>query len=185
MRAMEMCDVMGMDGEGRESWGWDGGKLTERGWGCWGAVLVTRTNGNDEYLRLPCPPVAAWKARAAPGLGALACRSGRHMRRVRLTSAGTGRESHRELHRHHTEQMSQPRPAPQSALRNIPKVVVRPAWENTVACSYLPKVCSFWWRFVAACTVSEPNSKPGHRLLHCTPLLVPAAESSPAPCLSA
>jgi hypothetical protein len=39
MRAMEMCDVMGMDGEGRESWRWDGGKLTERGWGCWELCL--------------------------------------------------------------------------------------------------------------------------------------------------
>lgn len=28
----------------------------------------------------------------------------------------------------------------QSALQNVPHVVMRPAWENTVACSYLPKV---------------------------------------------
>jgi hypothetical protein len=80
--------------------------------------------------------------------------------------------------------MPQPRPSPQSALRNVPQVVVRPAWENTVACSYLPRVRSSAQLFAAA-TLWEPNSKPGHRLLHCTPLLVPAAESSPSPSLSA
>jgi hypothetical protein len=36
--------------------------------------------------------------------------------------------------------MTQLHTTPQSALRNVPKVVVRPAWENAVACSYLPKV---------------------------------------------
>jgi hypothetical protein len=40
--------------------------------------------------------------------------------------------------------MSQPRPPPQNALRNIPRVVVRPTWENAVACFYLPKAVVFF-----------------------------------------
>jgi hypothetical protein len=39
-----------------------------------------------------------------------------------------------------TRQMSQPHQQPQSAIRNIPRVVVKPTWDNLVACSYLPKV---------------------------------------------
>ncbi|KAF1916267.1 hypothetical protein BDU57DRAFT_448295 [Ampelomyces quisqualis] len=39
--------------------------------------------------------------------------------------------------------MSQTRP-PQSALQNIPKVVLRPTWENVVACSYLLKGIVFF-----------------------------------------
>ncbi|KAH8727843.1 hypothetical protein GQ44DRAFT_738015 [Phaeosphaeriaceae sp. PMI808] len=40
--------------------------------------------------------------------------------------------------------MSHTNPSLQTALWNIPKVVVRPAWENTVACSYLPKAIVFF-----------------------------------------
>ncbi|KAF2134553.1 hypothetical protein P153DRAFT_427235 [Dothidotthia symphoricarpi CBS 119687] len=40
--------------------------------------------------------------------------------------------------------MAQPRPQEQSALRNIPKVVIRPTWDNIVATSYLLKGIVFF-----------------------------------------
>jgi hypothetical protein len=72
--------------------------------------------------------------------------------------------------------MSPPRPSPQNAIRNIPQVVVRPTWENVVACAYLPKASS-----LCICSDIADRQQTGSDILHSAPIFVPATQSPLAP----
>jgi hypothetical protein len=68
---------------------------------------------------------------------------------------------------------------PQSALRNIPRVVVQPTWSNIVAATYLIKVLED-----DLLDIGCKLTRIGNCLLHCTPLPVSSSESPTASGLS-
>lgn len=72
--------------------------------------------------------------------------------------------------------MPRPQPPAQSALKNIPMVILWPTWYNIVAASYLVKVMFMVdWLIGTSCSQAT-----GHRLLHRTSVPLPAAQSSSA-----